>query len=143
MSLVERLIKLKGFYAEFNKICEIQKAHFENPERPWADFPSSLISDLKEYEEIPSDELIALAVSDKYRMRDTAKTIEGERARLELSKEILCQSNWREYEFVDFVSDTGDTREFDHTRLAEVTLSQCFPMLSRRRNSTPLRNHPP
>ena len=68
-----------------------------------------MISDLQEYEEIPSDELIALAVSDKYRMRDTAKTIEGERARLELSKEILCQSNWREYEFVDFVSDTGDT----------------------------------
>ena len=109
MSLVKRLITLKGLYAEFDKICEIQKAHAENPERPWADFPSSLISDLQEYEEIPSDELIALSVSGKYRMRDTAKTIEGERSRLELSNEILCQSNWREYGFVDFVSDTGDT----------------------------------
>ena len=77
MSLVERVIKLKDLYAEFDKICEIQKAHVENPERSWADLPSSLISELQEYEEIPSDELIALAVSDKYRMRDTG-TLEGD-----------------------------------------------------------------
>ena len=89
MSQVERMIKLKGFYAEFDKICRTQRAHFENPDIPWADFSSSLISDLQEYEENPGDELIALAVSDKYRTQGTAATIEEERARLELSREVL------------------------------------------------------
>ena len=110
---------MKGFYSEFDKICRTQKAHLENPERPWADFPSSLISDLQDYEENPSDELIALAVSDKYRTPGTAATIEEERARLELSNDILSQSNWREYEFVDFVSETGET----HSRVRSYPAS--------------------
>ena len=98
MTQFDRFTELRSLYDKFKVIHQRQKAFVDDKGVGWEDFPASLIENLRTYEMLPSDELIGLAISPKYRLNDTGHTLEEARARWVLADTFLATSEWRNYE---------------------------------------------
>ena len=88
----ERLTKLKALYKQFAEIVKAQMQYFNGERGDKREIPESLVDDLTVLESMPSDELMTLAISNKYRERYTGKTLEEETARYTISMEVLNTS---------------------------------------------------
>ena len=108
MTQFDRFTELKSLYERFKIIHQRQKAFIDDKSVGWEDFPASLIENLRTYEMLPSDELIKLAISSKFRLSDTGQTLEEERARWVLADTFLATSEWRNYDYVDMINDRNE-----------------------------------
>ena len=103
----ERIKYLESMYTRFNNIYRQQRAARKNPDRQWVNFPAQLIDDLCIYEGDPSDELMQLAISEKYRQPNSGNTVEKERARLQIPETVLIRCNWRDFRWTSYIDDDG------------------------------------
>ena len=93
----ERLTKLKALYKQFAEIVKSQMSYYKGDTGDMREIPEALIDDLTVLESMPSDELMTLAISNKYRERYTGKTLEEETARYTISMDVLNTSRWRDF----------------------------------------------
>ena len=107
MDQPERIKYLESMYDRFNNIYRQQRAARKNPNRQWVNFPAQLIDDLCIYECYPSDELMQLAISEKYRQPNSGNTVEEERARLQIPEDVLARCKWRDFRWTSYVDDDG------------------------------------
>ena len=99
--------QLKDLYKTYNSVAKIQKLSREQGKGKWQDFSAELITRLSDLEAMPSDELIALAISEKYRKSTSGKDPEREKKIYTLSKETLDLCDWRDYKYTTVFEDTG------------------------------------
>ena len=85
----ERIKYIESMFKRFENILRQQKAARKNPDLEWVEFPAELIDSLVAYESDPSDALINLRISDAYRLKDSGRTLEEEKARLQIPTKVL------------------------------------------------------
>ena len=113
MNQGERVLKLTNLYAEFQRIIKRQVAyHFDQYNNQWEELPVHLLDEIKDLEASPSEALMTLAVSEKYREKHTGKTLDKERILVQLPQAVLGNSRWREYTFQNPINDPGTTLSY-------------------------------
>ena len=106
MSMDERLRRLIERYRKYNDIVKSSDRKF----------PVSLIDELESLEYDPPDDVVKLALSDRYRGFDSLGDIETERNRITIPTNILNMCDWRDHLF----HQSWDDNDEPYYTMAEV-----------------------